>query len=238
MKFLRNDTIEDLAESRLLEFEKKLGRALSLPIPIELFGELALGLSILWDEIEELPGELILGGIIPEQRLVLLNEQRRSYMDGTPGLERSTLGHEYGHWDLYVDKGTLEHPGLFAEDRESSVFAFRSSGLGDVAVIKKLESSAEGRELLSKIESRADEPDEARAVNRYAAAVSMPRSLVREEVSKIDQTQWPELYRLKDRFGVTISALCVRLKQLDLLYMKGKTLYENRDAAIGQSTLF
>ena len=237
MKFYRNNKIEDIAEGRLLELEQALGRSLSLPIPIDLFGEIVLGLDILWEELPEFPGELILGGIVPEQKLVVLNEGRRKKMEDKPGLERFTLGHEFGHWDLFVDKATLRHPGLFGSDDEG-VFAFRSSAVGEVAIMKKMESSPEGRKLLNKIEGRADEPDEARSVNRYAAAILMPRAMVHEEVAKVDQTQWLELYRLKDRFGVTISALRVRLEQLGLLYLKGETLYESRDAATGQSSLF
>jgi hypothetical protein len=38
MKFYRNERIEEIAEQRLQEFEGKLGRPLSLPIDIELFG--------------------------------------------------------------------------------------------------------------------------------------------------------------------------------------------------------
>lgn len=45
MKFYRNERIEEIAEQRLREFEGKLGSALSLPIDIELYGDLVLGLS-------------------------------------------------------------------------------------------------------------------------------------------------------------------------------------------------
>ena len=233
MKFYRNDKIEEIAEKRLLEFERELGQPLSLPVPVDLFGEMVLKLDLLWEGIDEFPGEFILGGIVPENRRVVLNENRRGEMEEKPGLERFTLGHEFGHWDLFVDKATLRHPGLFG-DEEKGAFAYRSSVVGEVAIIKKLEGSPEGRKLLKEIAGRADEPDEARSVNRYAASILMPRSLVREEVSKIDQTQWPELYRLKDKFGVTISSLRVRLEQLGLLYIKGDTPYESRDAAVGR----
>ena len=105
-------------------------------------------------------------------------------------------------------------------------------------IIKMLQSDPEGRKLLREIHSRADEPDEARAVNRYAAALSMPADLLRAEVMKIDRTQWSSLYRLKNVFDVTISALVVRLQQLELLYVdKNGKLYESRDAAMGQMNL-
>lgn len=235
--FYRNADIEAAAETRLMEMERAMGKPLTLPIPVDYLAEQILGLSLLWDEVDELPGEMILGAIMPAKQLIILNERRRVFMDEHPGLERSTKAHEAGHWDLYVDKATLGHPVLFDDDDEGP-FALRSSPVGDVAIIKKLEESPEGRELLKQIDKRADEPDEARVVNRYGAAISMPRALIEEELKKIDRTSWPALYRLRERFDVTISALVVRLQQLDLLYIKGKQLFEHRDHATGQARLF
>lgn len=236
-RFLRNDDIERLAEQRLDELAVKLGRSLAPPIPIDLVAEQVLGLQFLWDDIEELPGEIIFGAIVPKQRLILLNERRKTTFVNKPGLERSTKGHEMGHWDLYVDKATLDHPVLF--DMGDGPFSLRSCPQGEAAVLKILRETPEGQELLRTIESRADESDETRAVNRYAAVISMPKALLRTEALKIDRTKWPNLYRLAERFEVTISALCVRLQQLDLLYIgKDKQLFESRDHASGQLGLF
>jgi len=237
VRILRNQEIEEIAASRLAELERRLGRPLSPPIPIDLIAEQVLGLDFLWEAIDELPREKVFGGLIAKKRLIVLNENRKRLFAEKPGLERSTKGHEMGHWDLFIDKGSLDHPTLFNVDGDGP-FAFRSSPAGDVAIIKALDRDAEGRELLRKIQSRADEPDEARAVNRYAAALSMPAEMIRADALKIDRTQWPNLYRLAERFEVTISALRVRLEQLGLLYVDehGK-LYESRDAASGQTML-
>jgi len=237
VRILRNQEIEEIAASRLAELERRLGRPLSPPIPIDLIAEQVLGLDFLWEAIDELPREKVFGGLIAKKRLIVLIENRKRLFAEKPGLERSTKGHEMGHWDLFIDKGSLDHPTLFNVDGDGP-FAFRSSPAGDVAIIKALDRDAEGRELLRKIQSRADEPDEARAVNRYAAALSMPAEMIRADALKIDRTQWPNLYRLAERFEVTISALRVRLEQLGLLYVDehGK-LYESRDAASGQTML-
>jgi Zn-dependent peptidase ImmA (M78 family) len=94
--------------------------------------------------------------------------------------------------------------------------------------------------MLRQMNSRADTADEARCVNRYAAAILMPRTVLIDEARKIDRTQWPNLYRLAERFGVTISALRVRLEQFNLLYVDQvtKKLYPSREQAHGQSALF
>jgi hypothetical protein len=148
-------------------------------------------------------------------------------------LERSTKGHEMGHWDLFVDKGSLDHPGLYGQ--EDGPFALLSSAVGEVAVLRILESCAQGREFLKKMRQRADDPDEARAVNRYAAAISMPKSLLCREAEKIDRTQWSNLYDLARRFEMNISALRVRLEQMNLFHVSSDgRLFESRDEAHGQ----
>lgn len=235
MKFYRNQEIEEIAEARLSELERVLGLSLSPPIPIDILAENVLDLDFLWETINELPGEHILGGLKAKDRLVVINEKHRGLFDQTTGLERSTKGHEMGHWDLFIDKATLDHPVLF-QGGEKGPFSFRNSPSGEVEIIKLLYSDPEGREILRKMEVRADHPDEARAVNRYAAAISMPREIIREEALKIDRTSWSNLYELRDKFEVTISALTVRLRQLGLLHIdKDGNLYDSPDAATGQN---
>ena len=144
---------------------------------------------------------------------MIMNEKHRTLFDTKPGLERFTKGHEMGHWDLCIDQGALEHPTLFMLD-DSSPFTRRRSPVGEVTVMQWLLSFPEGQEFLRNLKSRADDPNEARAVNRYAAAILMPQNLLRAEVDNIDRTRWSNLYRIAARFEVTMSALKVRLQQL------------------------
>ena len=62
----------------------------------------SLGLNLLWDGIEEKPGERILGALRPAARTVVLNEHRLGELEGSAGLRRFTLGHEIGHWLLHA----------------------------------------------------------------------------------------------------------------------------------------
>jgi hypothetical protein len=236
MKFYRNEQIEQIAEQRLSEFQQKLGRPLSFPIDIELFGDLVLGLSMLWEEIEEMPGEEVLAGLRASDRLIVMNERRKDEMEQKPGRRRLTQGHEMGHWDLFVDISKLDHPELF-DASASGMFAYRSSSGGQVQILL---SSEQGRDILRQINARSDSPDEARSVNRYAASILMPRSIFVEKARMIDRTQWRNLYDLAAQFGVTISALRVRLEQFNLLYLDQATnrLYPSREEALGQRRLF
>jgi hypothetical protein len=76
MRFYRNQEIETIAKARLAEYEQRRGSVLSLPVDIELFGELILDLSILWEPIEELNGEVILAGLRPDEKVIVMNERR------------------------------------------------------------------------------------------------------------------------------------------------------------------
>ena len=237
MKFYRNQAIEDLAAERLSQLARRLAHPFAPPISSDLLAEQVLGLDCLWEDIDELPRETVLGALHPHKRLMIMNEKHRTLFDTKPGLERFTKGHEMGHWDLCIDQGALEHPTLFALD-DSSPFTRRRSPVGEVTVMKWLLSFPEGQDFLRNLKSRADDPDEARAVNRYAAAILMPKNLLRAEVSKIDRTRWSNLYGIAERFKVTISALKVRLQQLGLLYMdKDGRLHESPTHAEGQLIL-
>ena len=237
MKFYRNQEIEDVAAERLSQLARILARPLAPPIPIDLLAEQVLGLDFLWEDIDELPRETVLGALHPHKRLIIMNERHRTLFETKPGLERFTKGHEMGHWDLFIDQGALEHPTLFALD-DSSLFTRRRSPVGEVTVMKWLLSFPEGQGFLRDLKSRADDPNEARAVNRYAAAILMPKDLLRVEVDTIDRTRWSNLYRIAERFEVTIGALTVRLQQLGLLYVgKDRTLYKDPVQAKGQIVL-
>jgi hypothetical protein len=237
VKFYRNQEIEDLAAERLSQLAQILTHPLTPPIPIDLFAEQVLGLDFLWEDIDELPGETVLGALHPQKRLIIMNETHRTLFETKAGLERSTKGHEMGHWDLFIDHGALEHPTLFVLG-DNSPFARRISPVGEVTIIKRLLSSPEGQDLLRELKSRADDSDEARAVNRYAAAILMPKDLLRAEVGKIDRTRWSNLYKIADQFEVTISALTVRLQQLGLLSVgKDRSLHKDPVQAHGQIVL-
>lgn len=237
MKFYQNTEIERIAEEKLVELSQILGKTLEPPIPIDLMAEKILGLNFLWEPIDENPGEFIFGGLVAQEKLIILNEKHRDIFEQKPGLERSTKGHEMGHWELFIDKKALDHPHIPGITTVNS-FVQRNSNRGPVEVISALIKSQKGLDIVREIDSRSDHPDEARAVNRFAAAISMPRELIKSEAAKIDRTHWPNLYRLAEKFEVTITALSVRLNQLGMLHVSddGK-LHESIDKAYGQTTL-
>jgi hypothetical protein len=75
LKYLKNEVIEDLTARRIREYEAKADVAVKLPVPAEQIIEQVLDLSFLWDQIEEQPGEMILGSLDRKNRTIVLNEK-------------------------------------------------------------------------------------------------------------------------------------------------------------------
>ncbi|WP_018214261.1 hypothetical protein [Desulfitobacterium hafniense] len=69
----------------------------------------------------------------------------------------------------------------------------------------------------------------------------MPRKIVTGAVNRLKErgkVDFPDLYRLKDDFEVSISALTNRVQQLGLLYIANQKVYMSQAEAIGQMSLF
>ena len=129
----RNDDIEDVTTQRIHEYEAKAGVSVTLPVPIEQVVEQVLGLDFDCDVIEERPGEQILGGLDAANKKILLNETHVKLFDEKPGLLRSTIGHEAGHWDVDIDRSKIGQPGLFDSDKTSPV-VFRHASKADKVI--------------------------------------------------------------------------------------------------------
>ena len=66
----------------------------------------------------------------------------------------------------------------------------------------------------------------------------MPSSLLWDAVRDVDLTSWPNLYRLRELFQVTISALTIRLERLGVLYVATDgQLYPSLQEYHGQTRL-
>jgi len=70
-----------------------------------------LGLGLVWEAVDDDGGAVVLGQLIPEKQLVVLNERHIKRLEEKQGrLRRYTVGHEIGHWILHAEavrSGTL-----------------------------------------------------------------------------------------------------------------------------------
>ncbi len=241
LRFLRNEVIEETTASRIRQYEARTGVTVSFPIPIDKIVEHILGLDFDWDEIEEGPGEQILGGLHVASRKIYLNSKHIPFFDANPGLERSTIGHEAGHWDIDIDRAHLAHPTLNGVDLAPHVV--HRHGKTSELLIKVLDwaiKDERGYRLYKKLTTGQDAPEVRSAVDRYQSALLMPVWLIRQSQTRYDFTRWDDLYALRDDAQVSISNLVVRLQRLKLIYIPEgtKTIYRSEDEYQGQGSLF
>lgn len=238
---MRTRTIDAVTGLRIRQFEQFTGQPVTLPVPVEKIVERVLGLDFDWVDIPELPGEQILAGLVPEERRIVLNTRHLDLFRRKPGLERSTIGHEAGHWDIDIDRTSLHHPRLPGFDMHNSIVRRQASSRKVlVEVLNRAASDDRYFELYRELTAGQDTPEVQSAVDRYQSSLLMPDWLIRPAAEQIDVTSWPALYELAEFAGVTISNLVVRLHRLDLLYIPRGTqdLYAGRDAWTGQKHLF
>lgn len=77
-----------------------------------------LGLGLVWEEVPDEEGTRVLGQLIPEKKLVVLNERHLEALDAKDGrLRRYTVGHEIGHWVLHAAAARSGTLSLFDGER-------------------------------------------------------------------------------------------------------------------------
>jgi len=188
-RFYRTEMIQRRASELLAKYQTKV-QALTPPIPVERLAEDVLDFQLLWNNIAEKENETILAGLIPRKRMVVFNEKRLTVFDGTPGLYRTVLGHEIGHWELHVDKALVNQPGMPGME-EQPQFLFRSE------------------------KQSWDE----RNAHSFMSHLLVPQELLDPLIRGVKTFDWPFLYRLRDVFNVTISVIKIRLERMGLLYI-------------------
>ncbi len=204
-RFYRPQTIERLANELLTKFQAR-SQLLAPPVQVERLAEDVLDLHILWDIISEKNNDTILAGLAPRQKTVIFNENRKVVFDGTPGLYRTVLAHEVGHWELHVDKASIKQTGM--------------PGMGE--------------QLQFLFRGEKQSWDE-RNAHLFMSYLLVPQELLDHLVKRIQIFDWPFLYSLRDKFDVTISVIRIRLERMGLLYVDNEgNIHRSRAEYKGQ----
>lgn len=238
---ITTEEIDEITALRIRQYENRCGQSVTFPIPIENIIEQILDLDFDWVDIEEQPGEQILAGLVPEERRVVLNSRHIELFEKKPGLERSTIGHEAGHWDIDIDRSSLNHPHLPGMSSSPEIVCRHSSNAEMLAeVLNRAVHDSRYYTLYRELTAGLDPPEVKSAVDRYQSSLLMPSWLIRDAVSQIDVTNWSDLYDLAKQAQVTISNLVVRLHRLDIIYIPNGTsqIFAGKDAFLGQLKLF
>lgn len=238
---MRNEQIEDVTAQRIRQYEAKTGTTVRLPVPVEEIVEQVLNLTILWEAIDEQPGEMILGGLQRPSLTIVLNEKHMVLFDEKPGLLRSTVGHEAGHWDMEA-KSDPALPSLFGgggTDRHVHRHSAKNNQLIEVLLDLVIHNDKAYR-LFKKLTAGQDTAEVRSLVDRYQSALLMPSWLIKEAEQRYDFLKWRDLYRLAEEAQVNITNLTVRLQRLGLIYLRDgdKRIYRSKDEVTGQGSLF
>ena len=209
-RYLPDVHIERQVTRLLNRYEREFEAVTEPPVPVEDIADGLLDLRILWDALPEAAGTSTLAGLDPDERMIKFNESRRNVIEETPGLYNTVLGHEIGHWELHVDTGGPQ---------------------------QQLPQFAQVYECLYQETTCTRGPKETQA-HRFMGFLLMPSSLLWEAIRAVEITTWPNLYRLRELFQVTISALRIRLERLGVLYVAADgQLYPSLQEYHGQTRL-
>jgi len=162
------------------------------------------------NNVRDLGDPMILGAISPLEKSIYTNEKSEESFQKCPGLYRFTLAHEVGHWALHLNG--IDEQLKISEDFPYP-FICRDS---------------------------ASKPPIEKQADTFAAALLMPTDLVKNAVNARNILNWSALYELRSEWGVSISALKIRLEKLGLIYYcsESKKFFKTKAQSIGQQNLF
>ena len=166
-----------------------MGAPITLPVPIELIIEQIYELEILWDEISEPPGTVILGALAPRDRRILLNSRHEALFERWIGPERFTLAHELAHWIYDAEDPNQAALDFDAQSEELYCYRRESPGLPESARIREVNA------------------------NNLAAHLLLPEGLVRAGMDDARR----DFPGTAARWGVSRTTLRIRLENLGLI---------------------
>lgn len=181
-----------MAVKVLTRHASTVGTQITLPVPIELIIEQTYGLEILWEEVQEPPGSIILGKLEPRHRRIVLNIRHQTMFEEWIGPERFTLAHELAHWIYDADNPDQFAFNLEEEPAERYCYHNDSPNLRILETLRIRELNA----------------------NKLAAHLLLPEDLVRDADMKDVLKDLPGTAR---KWQVSRTTLRIRLRELGLI---------------------
>ena len=159
--------------------------------------------------IENLDEPNTVAFIEPNLKMICLNEQKSDYLNRI-GPE-FTWAHEIGHLEL----------GHFEDDGRQLSLAIVDD---DTRILHREPTG--GRRPRHEIQA-----------DFFAGCLLMPKRLLLREAKKLDLLDSSDIYLLKDRFNVSLTAMKIRLETLGLVYFDNDMIYRDRLEAEGNRRL-
>lgn len=190
VKYIALHEMEQITESILQDYGLDLEQGGLQPIPIEEIIEFHYELDIVWERIDHFdPEGIVMAAIIPSERKIIMNESHKQLFGQKIGTFHFTLAHELGHWVLHAGEN------------------------GADVLMKSLPYLCRGSDRKLQVEVQAD---------LFAGCILMPERFIRKAVRSMKlngPVYMSHLYAMADLCKVSISALKVRLNQLNLLFI-------------------
>lgn len=213
--FITSGEMEEITEQILSEYGFPLTwEGKPAVVPIDEIIEFHYKLDISWESIDYMGQDgLVMAAIIPTRRKIIMNDSCKELFEEKIGTLNFTMAHELGHWVLHV------------EDKLNQQISFLFNDLNDAFYCRNL----------------SKKPPEEYQADMFAGSLLMPRPIIEPLIDDLKRSRkiisFPDLYRVCDVFGVSISALKVRLHYLNLLYIdvNGK-IHKSKEEYSGQIT--
>jgi Zn-dependent peptidase ImmA (M78 family) len=202
-RFIEKVEIEAKAIEVLLEMQKTSNYIPKFPLDASRVAEF-LGLDVVWDKIPDDDRGAIAARILPLERLIEINEDIPTLRGG---FGESTIAHEIGHWVLHINNQQVDcYSRLKKRGLEIQV----------EPLLCRSDNSSDGIEWQAQY---------------FAGCLLMPQYKLIELQKDRDLTRWRYLYQLAEEFGVTISNLVNRLRDLGWIYITN----DSRQIFLGES---
>lgn len=214
-RFIKLSEMESITEKILTEVGYSLDcTGVPSAVLIDEIIEFRYKLDISWEEISHFcQDDLTMAAIIPKERKIILNDSCKNIFEEKMGTLNFTMAHELGHWVLHV------------EDKQNRQTELAFDNINDTFYCRSFSEKPP-------IEYQAD---------MFAGCLLMPKPVITQMVNLLKETcpviKFPQLYRMRDLFQVSISALKVRLHELNLLYIHNGAIYKSKEECCGQLTL-
>jgi len=214
--FITTNEMENITEQILTQYGFPLTwEGKPSVVPIDEIIEFHYNLDISWEPIDHMGQDgLVMAAIIPTKREIVMNDSCKELFKEKIGTMNFTMAHELGHWVLHV------------EDKQNEQISFSFNDVNDVFYCRNL----------------SKKPPEEYQADMFAGSLLMPRPIIEPLIDNLKRSHeiitFPHLYNVCDVFGVSISALKVRLHTLNLLYIDGNgKIHKSKEEYLGQIRL-
>lgn len=239
-QYVKHSVIEEIAQECNRVYRTMSKHECGHPVDVHTFADVHLQISIEWVVIEEPEGTTIFAECSPDPNsanafIITINESYRGLFEARPDLLRSSLSHELGHcilrhhlWQA-APEGVLPLFGDLAPQQrrlhDSSWYQCGISSQELSGLCKRALVDDAARLRLMKATDRLEPDWMFRQAEQFSSCFLIPRDKLMGYLNDgWDVSQWTPIYQLSERFEVSISMMCTRLRKIGAIEVSGKQI--------------